>query len=313
MSDSKNKNDSRYRVASKQERSLLSRYGKFVPWLLLVAVLLYFLSPLFARGFLALSRQANEAAYYAALSDILQSEESFQLPTYTPPPTYTPLPTHTDLPTHTPRPTYTPFPTATDTPTPTSTPTETPIPPALIIQQMESQAQLVVVKNEITRRSFHVGVDDGLCSHGGDFTAHGVIEAGIDFDDIDADSVTYDPGDQTYTLKLPATEFTSCRIEYIRLVKNSFSMCNPDWDRARTLAEVQVMSYFVDESREDGLLLEAQENTELILGEFVRNFTGKPVKVEFERQRSAPNLDASCRPRASGGWRYNRYENVWEK
>ena len=96
-------------------------------------------------------------------------------------------------------------------------------------------------------------------------------------------------------------------------MKNSFSMCNPDWDRARTLAEAQVMSYFVDESEEDGLLEEAQENTELILGQFVRNFTGKPVKVEFASQRSSPWMDASCRPRASGGWRYNRYENVWEK
>ena len=306
MSDRKHKNDSRYRADSAPERSLLAKYGKYIPWLLLVAVLLYFMSPLFAKGFLALSRQANLSAYHAALSDALQSEEYFQLPTYTP------LPTYTALPTHTPRPTYTPYPTATDTPTPTSTPTPTPIPPAFIIQQMESQAQLVVVKNEITRRSFHVGVDDGLCSHGGDFTAHGVIEAGIDFDNIDADSVTYDSRRQTYTLKLPATELTSCRIEYIRLVKNSFSMCNPDWDRARTLAEIQVMRDFVDESKEDGLLDEAQENTELILGEFVRNLTGKPVNVEFASLRSAPKLDASCRPRASGGWRYNRFENVWE-
>lgn len=313
MSDWKHKNDRGNRYESDPERSLISKYGKYIPWLLLGAVLLYFLSPLLARGFLALSRQANESAYYAALSDVLQSEESFQLPTFTPLPTYTPLPTHTALPTHTPRPTYTPFPTATDTPTPTSTPTPTPIPPALIIQQMESQAQLVVVKNEITRRNFHVGVDDGLCSHGGEFTAQGVIEAGIDFDDIDADSVTYDSVSQTYTLKLPATEFTSCRIEFIRLLKNSFSMCNPDWDRARTLAEIQVMSDFVDESEEDGLLEKAQENTELILGEFVRNFTGKPVKVEFASQRSSPKLDASCRPRASGGWRYNRYKNEWEK
>ena len=313
MSDWKNKNESRYRTESTRERSLVSKYGKVVPWLLLGVVLLYFLSPLFARGFLALSRQANESAYFAALSDVLQSEESFQLPTYTPLPTYTQLPTHTALPTHTPRPTYTPFPTVTDTPTLTSTPTPTLIPPALIIQQMESQAQLVVVKNEITRRNFHVGVDDGLCSHGGDFTAQGVIEAGIDFDDINADSVSYDSRSQTYTLKLPAPEFTSCRIEYIRLIKNSFSMCNPDWDRARRLAEVQVMNEFVDESEEDGLLVEARDNTELILGEFVRNFTGKPVNVEFAKQKSSPKLDASCRPRASGGWRYNRFKNEWEK
>ena len=187
------------------------------------------------------------------------------------------------------------------------------MPPAFIIQQLETQAQLVVVKKELTRRSFHVGVNDGLCSHGGDFTAQGVIEAGIDFDKVDEDSVAYDSRTQTYTLKLPAPEFTSCRIEYIRLVKNSFSMCNPDWDRARTLAEVQVMKEFVADSLEDGLIDDAAERTELILGEFVRTITGKRVTVTFEAQAGAPKRDASCRPRALGGWRYSSSKNLWEK
>ena len=97
MSDWKQKNDSRNRAESAPEPSLIARYGKYVPWLLLAVALLYFLSPLLARGFLALSRQANESAYYAALSDVLQGEESFQLPTYTPLPTYTAPPTQTAI------------------------------------------------------------------------------------------------------------------------------------------------------------------------------------------------------------------------
>ena len=282
-------------------------------WMVAGMALLYLLSPWLSRAFLAVSRQANESAYFAVLRDVLQEEEAFRLPTYTPLPSLTPLPTYTALPTLTPRPTYTPFPTATNTPTPTPTPTPPPIPPAFIIQQMESQAQLVVVKKELTKRNFHVGVNDGLCSHGGDYVAHGVIEAGIDFDEIDADSVTYDPASQSYTLKLPAPEFTSCRIESIRLVKNSFSMCNPDWDRARRLAEVQVMKDFVKEAQERGLHRDAADQSELILGEFARNITGKPVKVVFEKQRSTPKRDSSCRPSAMGGWRYNTSKNVWQK
>lgn len=264
-------------------------------WAVAGLALLYLLSPVLARVFLEVSKSANESAYYDVLSIYMAEAEFLSLPAHTPMPTYTPLPT------------YTPVPTATNTPAPT------PIPPAYIIQQMETQAQLVVVKNELTRRSFHVGVDDGLCSHGGDFTAHGVIEAGIDFDEIDDDSVTFDSRSQTYTLELPAPEFTSCRIEYIRLVKNSFSICNPDWDRARTLAEVQVMGDFVKDSREDGLLEDAAKRSELILGEFVRGITGKRVNVSFEKQRASPKQDASCRPRATGGWRYNRVKNLWHK
>lgn len=288
-------------------------YLLWLGWLVAGIVLLYVFSPWLGKALLTISRSANQPAYFDALSEIVGSEESFQLPTYTPRPTYTALPTHT------PRPTYTPFPTATNThtpthtPTPTFTPSPTPVPPAFIIQQLETQAQLVVVKDELTNRGFHVGVNDGLCSHGGDFTAHGVIEAGLDFDEIDADSVTYDPRSQSYTLKLPAPELTSCRIEYIRLVKNSFSMCSPDWDRTRTLAEVQVMSGFVKHAREDGLLEEAAERSELILGEFVRTLTGQRVNVVFEQRRASPKLDASCRPRAIGGWRYNSAKNIWQR
>ncbi|MCY3865956.1 MAG: DUF4230 domain-containing protein [Chloroflexi bacterium] len=259
------------------------------------------MSPWIARAFLELSKSANESAYYDVLSNYMGEAEFLTLPTQTPMPTYTPPPTYTR------QPTYTPVPTATNTPTPT------PIPPAFIIQRMETQSQLVVVKDEVAKRNFHVGVKDGLCSHGGDFTAQGVIEAGIDFDELDEDSVTFNSRSQSYTLKLPAPEFTSCRIEYIRLVENSFSMCNPDWDKTRTLAEVQVVRDFVSQSLEDGLLEDAAERSELILGDFIRTLTGKRVHITFEKQRSSPKRDASCRPSAGGGWRYSRAKNVWEK
>ena len=259
-------------------------------------VILFILSPQIASFFLSLSHAANQTAHNEVLESFLDPR-----PTYTLRPTYTPLPTHTALPTYTPRPTYTPF------------PTPTPIPPAVIIQHIEDQAQLVVVQNEMSNPSFHVGVNVGACSHGGDFIAHGVIEAGIDFSEIDEDSVTYNSNSQSYTLTLPAPELTSCRIEYIRLIKVSFSMCNPDWDQARTLAEVQVMREFVDESLEDGLLEEAEERSDLILGDFVRTFTGKRVNVTFEKQGRNPKRDASCRNFFTGSWHYNKAQNFWQE
>ena len=253
-------------------------------------VILFLLSPQIASFFLSLSRAGNRTAHNEVLVSFLD-----------PRPTYTAWPTYTPLPTHTPRPTYTPF------------PTPTPIPPAVIIQHIEDQAQLVVVQNEMANPSFHVGVNVGACSHGGDFIAHGVIEAGIDLDEIDEDSVTYNSNSQTYTLTLPAPELTSCRIEYIRLIKVSFSMCNPDWDRARTLAEVQVMREFVDESLEDGLLEEAEERSDLILGDFVRTFTGKRVNVTFEKQGRNPRRDASCSNFSTGSWHYSKAQNFWQE
>ncbi|MCY3978081.1 MAG: DUF4230 domain-containing protein [Chloroflexi bacterium] len=279
--------DSRNRKNS--DLALQNRRLKLILAILVAGALMYFLSPWIAKVFLEVSKSANESAYYDVLSEYMAEAEFLSLPTLTPQPTYTPFPT------------------------PTNTPTPTPMPAAFIIQRLETQSQLVVVKDEVAKRNFHVGVKDGICSHGGDFTAQGVIEGGIDFDELNQESVSYNSRKQTYTLKLPAPELTSCRIEYVRLVENSFSMCNPDWDRARTLAEVQVMDEFVKRSIEDGLLDDAAEKSKLILGEFVRTLTGKRVEVTFEEQRRSPKRDSSCRPTAGGGWRYNRTKNEWSK
>ncbi len=259
-------------------------------------VILFAVSPNIASFFLSISRAANHSAHNEVLVSFLDPR-----PTYTPLPTQTPLPTYTPLPTLTPRPTYTPY------------PTPTPITAAFIIQQLESQAQLVVVQNEIGMREFNLGVEDGLCSHGGVFNVHGVIEAGIDFATIDENSVSYNSDEESYSLQLPAPEYTSCRIEYIRLKENSFSLCNPDWDRARIFAEVQAMMQFIKETEEDGLLLEAEEHSEEILEDFVHILTGKPVNVVFRAMTGRPKMSESCAPDIPGGWYHDISSNVWKK
>ena len=271
------------------------RYVIGLGWLILALVILVALAPQAASLFLTISRESNPGAYANVMAAFADETALEPLPTYTPPPTYTPLPT------------YTPMPTATNTPTPT------PIPPALIIQQLESKAQLVVVSKALSKRGFHVGVKSGLCSHGADFNAHGIIEAGIDFEAVDADSVSYDAASQTYALRLPAPEYTSCRIEYIRLVENSFSICNPDFDRARQFAEIQVMNDLLEAADEDGLIADARQQSALVLGDFVRQITGKRVEVSFERQGSQAKRDESCQPSLPVGWRYDRINDVWRK
>ena len=168
-----------------------------------------------------------------------------------------------------------------------------------------------MVQNVIAIREIQVDVEDGLCSHGGEFTVQGVIEAGIDFAAIDEDHVSYDSDQQSYLLKLPAPEFTSCRIEHIRLRENSFSLCNPDWDRARMFAEIQAMAEFLRESNEDDLLQKAAERSREVLGEFVRTVTGRPVVVTFEERSGKPIISSSCSPEAPSGWHYDNSESVW--
>ena len=254
------------------------------------------------------------------------------LPTLTPPPTYTLRPSYTPLATNTPRPTYTALPTFTPLPTttptttpsvtptgkptstPTHTPTPTPIPSRIIIEQIQPKGQLVVVSVEVARADIHITVDDGRwCSHNGDFVAQGAIEAGIDFGALDEDNVTYDWATDSYTLHLPAPGLTSCRIEYIRQYSNSFSLCNPDWDRVRILAHYEAVSSFVDKVIEEGLLERAKDQADLVLGSFVSSFTGKSVNVEFDAETAPPVLPSSCEPDIPSGYSFNDESNEWTK
>lgn len=288
---------------------LSSRVYKYGCGGILIFILALFVgSPGLASFFLSLSRAANPGAHNDVLESFLDPR-----PTYTLRPTYTPLPTSTPLPTHTPRPTQTPLPTHTPRPTYTPFPSPTPIPLAFIIQQLETQAQLVVAQNEVAMPDFHVGVDIGLCSHGADFKADGVIEAGIDFAAIDENRMSYDPELQVYSLALPAPEYTSCRIEYVRLQDNTLSFCNPDWDRVRIFAEVQAMAQFLKESDERGLLQEAANRSAEVLGDFVHTLAGKPVNIEFDERIDKPKISASCAPSVPNGWYYDDTNQVWKK
>ncbi len=171
--------------------------------------------------------------------------------------------------------------------------------------------QLVVVGMEVAEADIHIGIRDGMCSHGADYVAQGVIEAGIDFKALDESNVIYDPENQSYTLKLPAPGLTSCRVEYIRQYANSFSLCNPDWDTARILARHEAMSNFIDKVLEDGILEQAEDQSTLLLGSFVSSFTGKPVDVTYEKARARTKLPSSCKPYVPRGWSYSQSKGTW--
>ena len=264
-------------------------------WLIAAGALLYIFATPIAELLLIVKGHPNARAAVEMARGI--NFESEPLPTYTPPPTYTPYPT------------YTPVPTSTPTPTPT------PIPPGAVLAHIHSEqkAELVVSEMQLSDRDFHVGIKDGLCSFGGDFNAVGKIEAGLDLTKLDEANVVYNSAKQEYTLKLPSPELTGCSIEYIRLIENSFTICNTDFDLLRRLGEVQAMRSFVDRAVERGIIGKAKEQSALILEDLVRSFTGKQVITEFAASARTPRMDASCKPRASSAYSYNRSRNIWSR
>ena len=229
--------------------------------------------------------------------------------TLTPFPTYTPLPTNTPNPTYTPLPTYTPFPTATSTSTPTFTPTVNPR--RTILDNLIPLGQLDVTSAEARQENI-TSINNGICSYSANHASYGVIEVGIDLSDIGKDNIIYDSASDNLTVILPLPAITSCRIEYIDQRDGSHTLCGTDWDILRQLAQYDVMSDFVTEIKERGVLDRAKSQATLLMGSLVSRLTNKLVHIEYETTDAEPELPPSCITEIPSGW--TKDENgAWSK
>ena len=125
-------------------------------------------------------------------------------------------------------------------------------------QHIQEMGQLVLISVELARADIHVGIRRGLCSHGADYAAQVVIEAGIDFVGVEKDDIDYDWTQDSYSVQLPPPAITSCRMEYIRQYDSSRTWCGVDWDMLRLLGQAQSMQKFVDRSLNTDILGRAE-------------------------------------------------------
>lgn len=237
-------------------------------------------------------------------------------PTATDTPTATP--TYTPMPSYTPYPTYTPLPTATPTARPTNTPTITPYPPASILASIRNNAHLITMREEQVRVDIEVRYPaSAACEYSAMHVAEGVIEAGIDLEAIDEDSISYDFFSHTHTISLPAATISSCRIEYINQYLQEGGgtpVCFAnDWMDMQDIGLHLTMKQFVREAlEEDGILEMAEENAAIVLGNLVRQITGSRVLIEFADAPDEPIIPQSCKPELPQGWEKDA-EGKWRK
>ncbi|MCE2471739.1 MAG: DUF4230 domain-containing protein [Anaerolineae bacterium] len=175
--------------------------------------------------------------------------------------------------------------------------------PQTIVNSINGIGQLVTVTSEVETTDVKVELHRGFLNAGYYSAYHrafGAIEAGIDFDAITEDSISYE--NEIYTLTLPAPSITSCRIEYIDQSGHSFTLLAADWDMVRQIAHAEAIDGFAREMIEAGILERAEEETELHMGDFVSELKGKPANILFEAQDSEPQLPDSCKPYTPSGW-----------
>ena len=174
-----------------------------------------------------------------------------------------------------------------------------------IVHSLQGLGQLVTVSSEVAKAGIQVSVNEGFLNAGYYSANHatvGVIEAGIDITTTDKDDVSYDSTMNTYTLRLPAPNITSCRIEYIDQYDGSLTLLPADWDAIRQLAQHEALKQFAQDMLEGGILERAEEGTTRRIGNFIHALTGSQAYIEYEERDGEAKLPPSCQPDPPSGW-----------
>ena len=238
------------------------------------------------------------------------------IPTDTP--TSTPTDTPSSTPTATATSTYTPTPTNTSTNTPTNTPTITPIPPARILKGIQESGQLITIKAERAQIGLEVRYRGNIaCEYSATHASVGVIEAGINLEAINADSISYDFSSNAYTIIVPAPTIASCRIEefdqYIKQGGGTATCFANEWMNMEDIARHLSMKRFVQEALEDDDILgQAGDQATFVLGNLIRELTGSRVHVEYAEAPNEPIIPESCQPGLPPGWSTDA-EGKWKR
>ena len=174
-----------------------------------------------------------------------------------------------------------------------------------IVHSLQGLGQLVTATSEVAKADIQVSVNEGFLNAGSYSAKHvavGVIEAGIDIATRDKDHVSYDSVANTYTLRLPSPNITSCRIEHIDQYGGSLTILPADWDLLRQLAQHDAVNQFAQDMIEGGILERAKEEAALRLGDFIRALTGSQAHIEYEASDGEAKLPPSCQPDPPSGW-----------
>ena len=184
-----------------------------------------------------------------------------------------------------------------------------------IVHSLQGLGQLVTVSSEVAKADIQVSVNEGFLNTGSYSAKHvavGVIEAGIDITTTDRDHVSYDSTANTYTLRLPSPNITSCRIEHIDQYNGTFTLLPVDWDLLRQLAQYDAIEQFVQDMIEGGILERAKEETTLRMENFISALTGSQAHIEYEAANAPPKLPPSCQPDPPGDWEKDE-DGAWRR
>ena len=159
-----------------------------------------------------------------------------------------------------------------------------------------------------------VGIQSGLlnvCGVSVDHVVEGTIEAGIDLSQISSGDITHEVISNSWVLRPGPAKLHSCRIDYIRQLGHSLTVCRQDWDEYRLLAESDAITRIRDEALAEGLLAKAEKEAELVLGNFLSAVTGSDnITIVFESE-PVTDFPESCQREPPAGWKFDEESDSW--
>lgn len=154
------------------------------------------------------------------------------------------------------------------------------------------------------------------CEYSAKHAAVGVIEAGINLEAINENSIKYHVGNNTYSIVAPAPAIASCRIEnidqYIQLGGGTARCFANEWMDMEEIARHLAMKGFVKEVQEDDTLKRAGKQAEFVVGNLIRELTGSSVIIEYTDAPNESAIPDSCKPELPQGWNIDD-EGKWRK
>ena len=150
-----------------------------------------------------------------------------------------------------------------------------------------------------------------VCGASVDHAAEGTIEAGVDLSQVSAGDFTHDVLADSWVLKLGPAELHSCRIDYVRQLGHSLSVCQQDWDEYRLLAESDAVTRIRDEALAEGFLAKAEKEAERVLGNFMRAVTGSDNVIIVFESEPVTECPESCLREPPPEWRFDEESDSW--
>jgi hypothetical protein len=181
-----------------------------------------------------------------------------------------------------------------------------------ITNAVVSRGMLVTSESHQTNRDIHVTVSRWVMNSGGYDAAHfaeGTIFAGVNLESklVKVTKIA----DDHYQIMLPATEITSCSLKPLTQYDRSMSAF-ANWETVLDLASYMAMTEFVDNALQSGLLEDAENGAERVIGDLIRSVVGNDVTIEIDfHSVQTPKIDDTCEAHEPLDWVYNAETFTW--